>query len=87
MFPDFKIREGPDVGNPARELLCGEVSVVVRVEQGFSNFRQSRTASKAVGAQSDHRKIPHAQKCMQVNRRNIIPMAKVTITVFFYTLI
>jgi hypothetical protein len=43
---------------------------------------------QAVGAHAAQiRKIPQTQKCMQVNRRNVIPAAEVTITTFFYTLI
>jgi hypothetical protein len=41
-------------------------------QQCLPKFRQWRTSSYAVGAHADHlRKIPHIQKCMQVNRRNI----------------
>jgi hypothetical protein len=50
-------------------------------------FRQSRTTSKVAGAHGDHlRKIPYTQKCMQVNRRNVIPVFRVTIIrLFLYT--
>jgi hypothetical protein len=37
-----------------------------------------------VGVHADHlRVIPHTGKCMQMNRGNIIPVVKVTITTFF----
>jgi hypothetical protein len=40
--------------------------------------------SWVVGARADHlRKIPYTQKCKQVNRRNIIPVAKVSIAMYF----
>jgi hypothetical protein len=42
------------------------------LEQCFSDFGQSRTTSCA-----DHlHEVPHTQKCMQVNRRNIISLVK-----------
>jgi hypothetical protein len=54
------------------------------LEQCFSDFRQSRTTSQAVGAHTDHIfKIPYTKKCMQVNGRNIIHVVKVAITTFF----
>jgi cadmium resistance protein CadD (predicted permease) len=41
-----------------------------------------------LSAIADHlRKIPHSQKCMEVYRKNIIPVVQITITAFFYTLI
>jgi hypothetical protein len=55
-------------------------------KQCFSNFRQSRTTSQAVGAQADDlRKIPYTQKSMQVKRKNIIPAVKVTKNTFLDT--
>jgi hypothetical protein len=39
---------------------------------------KQQSASYAVRAHADH-----TQKCMQVNRRNIIPVVKVTTTTFF----
>jgi hypothetical protein len=54
------------------------------IRQCFSNFQQSQTTSWTVSIHADHlRKIPHTQKCMQVNRRNIKPVVQVTITVFY----
>jgi hypothetical protein len=46
-------------------------------------FQQLRTTSQPVGAHAHHlRRIPHTQNSMQVNRRNITLVVKVTITTF-----
>jgi hypothetical protein len=69
------------VGFETWELLFG--TSYDSLQQCLSNFRQSRTASRAVGAHADQlRKIPHTQKCTQVNKRNLIPVVKITITTF-----
>jgi hypothetical protein len=50
----------------------------------FLKFRKLHTSSYAVGANANHlRKISHAQKFMQVNRRDITLVVKFAITTFF----
>jgi hypothetical protein len=55
---------------------------VARSNPVFLKLSAVADHSQAVGAHADHqpifRKIPHTHKCMQVNRRTIIPVVKVT---------
>jgi hypothetical protein len=68
-----------------KAVLQGLSNIKIRSKLVYNfKFHQSRTISQAVGAHADHlRKIPQTQNCMQANRRNIIPVAEVTITTFF----
>jgi hypothetical protein len=53
----------------------------ISVSQTFDN---RGPLNRAVGAHAGHlRKVPHSQKCKQVNRKDAMPFAKVTITTFF----
>jgi hypothetical protein len=67
-----------------KAVLQGLSNIKIRSKLVYNfKFHQSRTISQAVGAHADHLpKIPLTQNCMQANRRNIIPVAEVTITTF-----
>jgi hypothetical protein len=91
---DIKLEEhpvlitSPLIKDEQEVCLCANLGTFHKyIDQCFLNLRQ--LPLQVVGTDADCLlKITHTQKCMQVNRRNVIPKVKVTITTsFLYTIL